>query len=1202
MKKGNLKKITIMIIMAILLMNLSIVIYAATIEKTEIQCVDENMYNALRQALSGYIMIGDADNSTLKIRIPTTDIPNITEINLDNKEILDITGIEQLTYLTKVSLAKNQIENIDALTNLNNIVELNLNGNSNLGDKANSVLSSKTGITTLKLSNTGIKNINFISQLGALQVLEIANDSFNTLTSIEELNSLTKLDVSGNPSLRTIDSILKVTTLENLNISNTGINTLELDEENLIGIYNLRNLKELYVSGLDVDTLQPIVKTFYNEEHHQDEDENWIGDYEAYLKNLETLDISYINRNENSNATLPYFSELTYLEKLNKLYMQGNQLIDVSDLYQLETLKEVNLKENKISDLSGLANVETEVDENGIEHKVVNGYLKATSIDLSQNEIDDISIFGYIQNKQNITYLDLSRNHIYNTAYIENVGGTIKLQDQIINMPIYKKNIPIDQYILLLPIMQSAKNSTSKVYAANAEFQTSGCEMNSNSDYQSPNLYNVIINKQKTDEDKISITLYGGIADGTVINFIITEDSYSGIDSIICNDENLKNAIYGELSGKAEENDYLIVSKKIINVNHDVISRIDKLDLSNKNIYDLTGLENFDAVKDMDISKNTQITTIEQLQYCTSIEKLNASDTSLQNNISAIENMDYLNTLILNNIGMTNIRAINNLTKKLNDNDQELRLIELDLSSNQLKNINGVQNILTLRKISVTNNEIEELPNLTNLTNLERLTAYSNKIAKAPKVGNSSQLKYIFLSDNKLTDISELSSLSNIIELDLSNNLLDDSDIEEIKDVRISKTLKLAGNQITNVSKLRTSISSVSELDISRNLIEDVSIIDNRFSSNGTLLAKSQKIATILEQTENNIITLDLPQIFIAAKTSGSYFYTDSDFELTNCTLANNQITINISELGNNIVTVKIVGGKADNTIFSVVSPIIANISYNTTDWTKNNVTATISFANRNNVIMKNNGGNEHIFSANGEFTFEYVDEYGVEGKTIAKVTWIDKKAPTITGVVNNRTYEDSVTPVIRDDNQIKNITLTKDEQNIDNYLSGTAISESGRYILKATDLAGNETQVKFTIREKEVIEEQFTSEEYLIDNERNIVTNIDLKTKVRTFGNKISTTSDYTIKDKNGNELNEDDYVGTGCKIITSLGEYTIIVKGDLNGNGTIELNDLAQAQKIKLKIIAADSIKVLAADLNKNGQIDLNDLARLQKIKLGI
>ena len=151
-KKLKLKKIIVTIIAIIAIFVVSRVIYAATVEKTPIVCQDENMFNALKSALSSYILLpGDADKTTLTINIPTESIPEITELELEDKNISNITGIEKLSSLTKINLGKNKITNISPISELNNITDLKLNDN-NLGNNVASVLLNKTSLIKLSIS------------------------------------------------------------------------------------------------------------------------------------------------------------------------------------------------------------------------------------------------------------------------------------------------------------------------------------------------------------------------------------------------------------------------------------------------------------------------------------------------------------------------------------------------------------------------------------------------------------------------------------------------------------------------------------------------------------------------------------------------------------------------------------------------------------------------------------------------------------------------------------------------------------------------------------------------------------------------------------------------------------------------------------------------------------------------------------------
>ena len=1132
MKKSRkrLKKIAVCILAIALISAMSRMIYADNIPKTTITCVDEAMFDALRTELSAHILSStDIDRENLTIKIPTDSISQITEVNLENTEISNITGIEKLTSLTKINLSRNDITSIESLRNLNDIIELKLNDNSSLGNSnISDVLNGKTTIKVLNLSNVGLKSIDFVNSLTALQELNAANGSFSDLTPLR--TSLIKLNISGNRSVTRIDKILTLTALQELNISNTGITTLEIDENQ--GIFNLVNLKKLYVGSMNLESLYPIVKTRYIEHHHQDEENNWVGAEVALLNNIEVLDISYNNRNEYNSTSIPSFSELQYFENLKYLYMQGNNITDLSEIYLLKALESVNLENNKIVDLSNIISVESNTDEHGNEYEIIKEYIRAKSIDLSGNEIDDISTIGKLPTLGQITLLDLSANHIYNISSIEGVAGQVNLEDQIINMPIYKKQTGVDQMIFLLPIMQAAKNPNSKLYVNNTQFITSGCSLNTDSTYNTTGLYNVIISKDKTEQDNINVRLRGGIADGSIINFVISEDG-TAIDSIMFNDPNFNAAITIEINKVLEEGDYLKAGASLINLNHDILSRITKFDLSNRNISNISGIENFDNLVEVDLSKNAGLSNISTLSYCALIEKLNASETSVGNNYgNAVESLTRLKILLLNNIGMTNINSIITVTNEKIENGEEPILEELDISANNISSIDGVNLITSLNSLTVNGNSLTSIPNLENLYSLERLSAYSNNITKMPKVSNSGMLKYIFMSDNKLDDISELATLTNVIELDLRNNVLTNENLTSLENMKVTKSFKISGNKISDISNLRQIVSNVQELDVSRNKIVDVSIIDSRFQNNGTLTANNQKIIRLLEEKPaggGNTLNIPLPQIFVASKNSQSLFYTTSAFELTNCTISGNNVVIDFNTLGDNFAMVKITNGKAKDSTFTIVPPIKRVVSFDITGWTCQDVTATISFTNRNTVtVLNNEGSRTHLFTSNGTFTYEFVDEYGIEDSETVIVDWIDKAKPNITGVTNGGVYENNATPVITDDGELESVKLTKRGNATIDFTSGTKITELGDYTLVAKDRAGNEITVAFTIVEplQKMVLYDITS-----------ITNKDVTATI-TFPNR----SNVTITNNRG----------SNTKTFTTNGEFVIEYTDEYGKSGS--------------------------------------------------
>ena len=110
----------------------------------------------------------------------------------------------------------------------------------------------------------------------------------------------------------------------------------------------------------------------------------------------------------------------------------------------------------------------------------------------------------------------------------------------------------------------------------------------------------------------------------------------------------------------------------------------------------------------------------------------------------------------------------------------------------------------------------------------------------------------------------------------------------------------------------------------------------------------------------------------------------------------------------------------------------------------------------------------------NGTYTIYAEDEAGNKVVKTIDVTEIEQKEPepepepdttppTITGVENGRTYRNYVTPRASDEN-LAEVTLTRDGNVVENYKNGDQIRENGNYVLTAVDEAGNRTQVSFTI------------------------------------------------------------------------------------------------------------------------------------------
>lgn len=135
-----------------------------------------------------------------------------------------------------------------------------------------------------------------------------------------------------------------------------------------------------------------------------------------------------------------------------------------------------------------------------------------------------------------------------------------------------------------------------------------------------------------------------------------------------------------------------------------------------------------------------------------------------------------------------------------------------------------------------------------------------------------------------------------------------------------------------------------------------------------------------------------------------------------------------------------------------------------------------------------------------------------------------------------------------------------------------------------------------------------FKKTNHEIDNTNNIIKGISVRSNGDTLLNKLGLTEGNKAAFYHGNKaIGWADMVKTGDKLTFNLNDngntYTLIVKGDINGDGNITKN---VARSIANYIIdgrgISDTNKLLAADYDSNGKIKMNDVLRiLNEVKTG-
>jgi len=128
-----------------------------------------------------------------------SDVSELKVLTASSKDIVSLSGIENLTSLTNLGLDINHITDISPLSTLTSLTELRLNVNQ-ISDI--SPLSNLKFLTRLSLITNQISGLSPLSTLTSLTELGLSSNQISDISPLSNLTSLTIL--RGNMSQRTI--------------------------------------------------------------------------------------------------------------------------------------------------------------------------------------------------------------------------------------------------------------------------------------------------------------------------------------------------------------------------------------------------------------------------------------------------------------------------------------------------------------------------------------------------------------------------------------------------------------------------------------------------------------------------------------------------------------------------------------------------------------------------------------------------------------------------------------------------------------------------------------------------------------------------------------------------------------------------------------------------------------------------------------
>ena len=345
--------------------------------------------------------------------ITTAEMERLRELDVENRGIQDLTGLQFAINLDDLDLRHNQISDLSPLASLTNLSRLGFRDNpvSDISPVRN-----LTNLTHLSFPLTlvsdlsplirsiNLRDLNFhdipVSDLSPLAgLINLENLTFGggqianifDLSPLAGLINLKRIHAWGNP-ISNLSPLRGLTKLWHLYLPAGEIS-------DLTPLANLTNLKELYLHHNDIADISPVAGlTGLNRLDFHDNDISDISPL-ARLTNLKWMNLSH---NDISNITpLAGLTNLTWLE------VGRDNISDLSPLAGLTGLKELYLPECEISDISPLA-----------------GLIELERLSLHHNNISDLSPLARLTN---LKWLEVSRNNISDISPLEGLRENITL-------------------------------------------------------------------------------------------------------------------------------------------------------------------------------------------------------------------------------------------------------------------------------------------------------------------------------------------------------------------------------------------------------------------------------------------------------------------------------------------------------------------------------------------------------------------------------------------------------------------------------------------------------------------------------------------------------------------------------------------------------------------------------------------------------
>ena len=825
-------------------------------------------------------------------------------LSLSDSNISDLTGLEYCTGLTNLNLSGNQINGISALSHLYNMEVLDLSGNQISDLSAFRKLAINEEFEDSKLASLDLSNNQISGSAGEISYFDHLTDidlSGNQITSVGlvKLKNLTSLNLSDNllgsgksSTFHALSYLSRLTTLSDLDLSNnqidnidqlttlTNLTKLKLEDnqlppsagaiiqnlEKIVAIVTHDSVPEPKVVNILDDSLRTVLQSALVEKYDNDfikaqrekypESDTamtawrWSGDL------LTSADLDRLTDLDASNLNITTLTGLEYCTSLTRLYLNGNQISDVSMLSNLIKLTFLNLNGNQINDisvLSGLTNLKILwLNNNQISDiSSLPNLTNLQSLLLSTNQISDISS---LSNLTNLTKLYLSSNQIRDISSLSNLANLTTLNlhyNQISDIS------PLSNLTNLIRLWLWDNSLNAGAVSILQNLENSGTAVM----YDKVAIINIA-------DDGLRTVLQSAL--GKNDDDSITDAELDGLTNLVASSANISSLSGLEyctnLTNLTLDDNQISNTSALSN-----LTNLAELKLSNNQISDISALSNLTNLTKLWLGNN-QIFNISALFNLTKLRSLKLEDNQLTASAGPIiQSLEKAGATVTHdsvpepkvvNIPDDSLRSV--LQSALGKNaDDPITNAELDgltdvldASNANISSLIGLEYCTSLTFLTLDTNQISDISPLSNLTNLKSLLLSTNQISDISLLSNLTNLTTLFLWGNQISDISSLSNLTNLTKLYLNDNQI--NDISSLSNLINLTNLELGKNQISDISVL-SGLINLTELGLDENQIIDINSLSNVTSLKSLSLLQNPlgvSASTIIQTLKENGITV----------------------------------------------------------------------------------------------------------------------------------------------------------------------------------------------------------------------------------------------------------------------------------------------------------------------------------------------------------